>query len=116
MLILRTTAILHLDLPSTCIHRESEEGLAQLEREKSLAKKDRRRSAMAEMLQEEEEARNEKETRRRKVLSNWDDFHDKVRSHSVTLSHCHIVILSHCHSVTVSHHSLEIGPLLRPCQ
>ena len=67
MLILRTTAILHLDLPSTCIHRESEEGLAQLERERSLAKKDRRRSAMAEMFQEEEEARNEKETRRRKV-------------------------------------------------
>ena len=65
--ITRTTTILHLDLPSTCIHQESEEGLAQLEREKSLAKKDRRRSEMAEMIQEEDEARNEKETRRKKV-------------------------------------------------
>ena len=83
MLILRTTAILHLDLPSTCIHRESEEGLAQLERERSLAKKDRRRSAMAEMFQEEEEARNEKETRRRKVETGMTSM---TRS-GVTLSH-----------------------------
>ena len=64
----RTTAILHLDLPSTCIHQHSEEGLAQLEREKSLAKKDRRRSGGGEMFQEEEEARHEKETRRKKVV------------------------------------------------
>ena len=67
VLLCRTTSILHLDLPSTCIHQQSEEGMAQLEREKSLAKKDRRRSDMAEMVQEEDEARNEKETRRKKV-------------------------------------------------
>ena len=64
--ITRTTFILHLDLPSTCIHRDSPEGAAQREKEKLTQKKDgRRRSTMAEIFQEEEET--ERETRRKKV-------------------------------------------------
>ena len=77
---MRTTSILHLDLPSTCIHQLSEEGLAQLEREKSMAKKDRRRSDMAEIFQEEDEARNEKESRRKKV-KHWHGITLMTRSH-----------------------------------
>ena len=61
----RTTSILHLDLPSTCLHRESAEGQEQLQREKVTEKKDRRQSTLVEVFQDDEET--EKETRRRKV-------------------------------------------------
>ena len=61
----RTTSILHLDLPSTCLHRESPEGQEQLQREKVTEKKDRRQSTLVEVFQDDEET--EKETRRRKV-------------------------------------------------
>ena len=61
----RTTSILHLDLPSTCLHKESPEGQEQLQREKVTEKKDRRQSTLVEVFQDDEET--EKETRRRKV-------------------------------------------------
>ena len=45
-----------------------------------MAKKDRRRSDMAEIFQEEDEARNEKESRRKKV-KHWHGITLMTRSH-----------------------------------
>ena len=59
--------IVHLDLPSTCIHQSSPEGRAQLEKEREWIRQNRRRSTMADVLAEENEDNKEKELRKKKV-------------------------------------------------
>ena len=59
--------IVHLDLPSTCIHQASPEGRAQLEKEREWIRQNRRRSTMADVYVEENEDNKEKELRKKKV-------------------------------------------------
>ena len=66
----REAMIVHLDLPSTCIHQASPEGRAQLEKEREWIRQNRRRSTMADVLLEENEDNKEKELRKKKVKKN----------------------------------------------
>ena len=59
--------IVHLDLPSTCIHQSSPEGRQQLEKEREWIRQNRRQSTMADGFAEENEDNKEKELRKKKV-------------------------------------------------
>ena len=64
----RESTILHLDLPSTCIHQDSPEGKAQLLKERAEATKNRRKSTVADTKKDDSDnGDNEKEKRKRKV-------------------------------------------------
>ena len=65
----REATITHLDLVSTCIHQDSPEGVAQLEKEKAEINKNRRKSTVADVFLDENDPNKEKETRRKKVFN-----------------------------------------------
>ena len=87
----RSTTIIHLDLPSTCIHQDSPEGVAQIEREKALgnilvvhdynfqnisivANKNRRKSVIEEKDKESEVQ--EENKKKKKVMSTITELYD----------------------------------------
>ena len=67
--VFREATITHLDLPSTCVHQDSAEGAAQLQKEREENNKFRRKSTMAEANAEDFDAAKEKERKKKKVKS-----------------------------------------------
>ena len=65
--VFREATITHLDLPSTCVHQDSAEGAAQLQKEREENNKFRRKSTMAEANAEDFDAAKEKERKKKKV-------------------------------------------------
>ena len=69
--VFREATITHLDLPSTCVHQDSAEGAAQLQKEREENNKFRRKSTMAEANAEDFDAAKEKERKKKKVKSKY---------------------------------------------
>ena len=67
----REATITHLDLPSTCVHQDSAEGAAQLQKEREENNKFRRKSTMAEANAEDFDAAKEKERKKKKVKNKY---------------------------------------------